>query len=271
MANENKQVEVVSRLKSLLNVPSVMEQFHNSLGENAGAFTASLVEMLSSDGRLQECSPKDLIMEALKAASLKLPINKNLGFAWIIPRKIKGVLRPQFQIGYRGYYQLAQRTGLYKFINTRTVPAGWKVQEDFKTGEIVFYPPTEPVDGNPVGYFACFVQLNGFSKEIYRSHEWMTKHMKENAPNCHGKDSPWQTDFNGMAEKTIGSHLLSKYGVLSIEYLNINSSDGQSAEVNTGNIEIDQREINLTTGEINESEIEPEIEPEEIKIPAEFA
>lgn len=217
-----KQLQVITRMKDALSVPSVMEQFKNSLGENAGSFTASLIEMISSDTNLQQCEPRAVIMEALKAASLKLPINKALGFAWIIPRKIRGKLTPVFQMGYRGYYQLAQRTGLYSYINTRTVPAGWKVDEDFKTGEINFIPADNPVEGKAVGYFACFVQKNGYQKEIFKSREWMENHVKTYVPGYDKEYSPWFGEgFDFMAEKTVGLRLLDKYGILSVEYLNL--------------------------------------------------
>jgi recombination protein RecT len=273
----NQQLVKVNRLKDMLSVPSVMQQFQDSLGENAGAFTASLVELLSSDNQLQQCDPRDLIVEALKAASLKLPINKSLGFAWIIARKISGVLRPVFQIGYRGYYQLAQRTGLYRFINTRTIPAGSIVNEDFKTGELSIILPKEPVEGNPVGYFACFVQLNGYSKEMFKSYDWMLAHVKEYVYGWDKEYSPWYgSGFHEMAEKTMGSRILSKYGILSIEYLHsgigyenrLSASQEASMNENTKEFDILPENVNPETGEvIGEAET---VEEKVNRIPAEF-
>ena len=89
----------IDRLKDALNHPTVQDQFKQALEGQSGVFISSLIELFSSDKYLQECNPKEVIMEALKAATLKLPINKSLGFAYIIAYKEKGVPKPQFQLG----------------------------------------------------------------------------------------------------------------------------------------------------------------------------
>ena len=86
----------VDKLKLILNEVSVQEQFRNALQDNANAFVASIIDLYSSDANLQQCDPSALIRECLKAATLKLPINRQLGFAWIIPYKVKGAMTPQF-------------------------------------------------------------------------------------------------------------------------------------------------------------------------------
>ncbi len=100
-AIQTPQQNAVQRFRTVLEDPIVQEQFKNALEENAPLFVASLVDVVSNDKILQECSPKDLIREAFKAATLKLPINKGLGFAWIVPFREKGVPKPQMQIGYK--------------------------------------------------------------------------------------------------------------------------------------------------------------------------
>lgn len=256
----SNNITVVNKLKTMLNVPSVMEQFKNSLGENSGAFTASLVEMLSSNNDLKQCQPKDLIMEALKAASLKLPINKNLGHAWIIPRREKGQMRPNFQIGYRGYIQLAIRTGKYKCINANTVPANWNVEEDYLTGEIHITGAPEVSTEEPQGYFAYFELVNGFRKTLYYSKDYMIKHMNKYAKGVSSKFSPWNTDFDKMAIKTVTTHLLSKYGFLSTEmataFSNDIEQDSQSpsdiADNQENSVDFDKREIYVEPEQIAE-------------------
>lgn len=90
----------IERLKAILFTESVQEQFNNVLKENSGAFLASIIDLYNTDKYLQACDPKLVVMEALKAASLKLPINKQLGFSWIVPYKDKtGQYIPVFQIG----------------------------------------------------------------------------------------------------------------------------------------------------------------------------
>jgi phage RecT family recombinase len=82
-----RQPSPVDRLKMQLSTDSVQEQFRNTLKENAGAFTASVIDLYGSDKYLQQCNPNQVIMECLKAATLKLPINKQLGFAYIVPNQ----------------------------------------------------------------------------------------------------------------------------------------------------------------------------------------
>ena len=91
----------IDRLKNILAAESVQEQFKSVLRENAGAFVASIIDLYNTDKTLQLCDPKNVVMEALKAASLKLPINKQLGFAWIVPYRDgkSGQYVPAFQLG----------------------------------------------------------------------------------------------------------------------------------------------------------------------------
>src|SRR5688572_25807330 len=109
MENNNQVATTtkVGALKAILAADSVQEQFKNGLGESKDTFVASLIELYSGDSYLQNCEPKLVVMEALKAAVMKLPIIKSLGFAYIIPYKKNNVLIPQFQIGYKGLIQLA--------------------------------------------------------------------------------------------------------------------------------------------------------------------
>src|SRR3954465_2344917 len=110
----NGQLTKIDSLKKMLEAPSVTEQFKNALAENSGPFVASIIDLFNGDSNLQACDPKQIVMEALKAAILKLPIIKSLGFAYIVPYKKSGVMVPQFQIGYKGLIQLAMRTGEYR-------------------------------------------------------------------------------------------------------------------------------------------------------------
>ena len=132
-------------IKDAMSAPSVQEQFKNALDKNAGPFTASLIDLYVGDNKLQACDPRAVIMEALKAAVLKLPINKALGFAYIIPFNISvknpdntytSVPTPTFIVGYKGLIQLAMRTGQYKHINADVVYEGELGVKNKLTGEI---------------------------------------------------------------------------------------------------------------------------------------
>ena len=207
------------RLKALLSSDSVKKRLEDSLQENAGAFSSSIVELFTSDNLIKQCSPDLVIAECLKAASLKLPINKQLGFAYVVPFKNnkKNCYEPQFQLGYKGYIQLAMRTGAYKCINTDVVYEGELLKRDKLTGSIDL--SGEKTSDTIVGYFAHFETVNGFSKTLYMTKEEVLNHAQKRSKTFYnGKFSgPWATDFDAMAQKTCLRLLISKYGIMSVE------------------------------------------------------
>lgn len=221
-------------LKDIMKAPSIQEQFNNVLKDNAGVFVASIIDLYNGDTYLQNCEPKNVVMEALKAAVLKLPINKSLGFAYIVPYKKNGVQLPQMQIGYRGLIQLAMRTGQYRIINADLVYEGEFRTMNKLTGE--FDMTGEKVSDKVVGYFAHIEMLNGFSKTLYMTKEKVTAHAKKYSKSFNTANTPWQTEFDAMAIKTVLRNLLSHYGFLSVEMasamVNDIESDSLSDEVN---------------------------------------
>ena len=208
----------IDKLKNILAAQSVKEQFEAVLKENAGAFVASIIDLYNTDKTLQMCDPKNVVMEALKAASLKLPINKQLGFAWIVPYRDgrTGQYIPTFQLGYKGYIQLCMRTGAYKYINADVVYEGELVKHDKLTGEIEIDPEQRKSD-KKIGYFAFIETLNGFRKTLYMSIDEITKHAQQYSKSYSRKNSVWATDFDAMALKTCLRLLLSRYGIMSVE------------------------------------------------------
>ncbi|MGF7429606.1 recombinase RecT [Thermoanaerobacterium thermosaccharolyticum] len=272
---EDKQIQVrpIHRLKMVLSAQSVREQFQNALKENAGAFIASIIDLYNSDSYLQQCDPNLVVMEALKAATLKLPINKQLGFAYIVPyRNNKGQMIPQFQLGYKGYIQLAMRTGQYKNLNAGVVYEGIKVHRDILTGEVVF--TGEPTSDKPQGYFAYMELINGFKKTVYMTHAEVVAHAKRYSKSFNSANSAWQTNFEEMALKTVLRRLLSKYGILSTEMVTALTSDRDedienevAAEIeenaNKEVIDIKPEEVK-DIGEIEEVEDKTDNEPEQI-------
>lgn len=212
------QMRPIDRLKAILSAESVQEQFRNALQENAGAFVASIIDLFNSDAQLQACDPRKVVGEALKAASLKLPINKQLGFSWILTfeNKKTGEIIPAFTIGYKGYIQLALRTGAYRYINADKVYEGELVRRDKLTGEIELDPDKRTSD-KVIGYFAFLETLNGFRKTVYMTVDEIKKHAERFSRSYRNPNSPWHTDFDSMALKTCIRQLISKYGVMSIE------------------------------------------------------
>lgn len=214
----NALARPIDKLKHILAAQSVQEQFQSVLKENAGAFVASIIDLYNTDRTLQMCDPKNVVMEALKAASLKLPINKQLGFAWIVPYRDgkTGQYVPAFQLGYKGYIQLCMRTGAYRYINADVVYEGELVKHDKLTGEIEIDPEKRTGD-KKTGYFAFIETLNGFRKTLYMTVEEVTKHAQQYSKSYSSKNSVWATDFDAMALKTCLRLLLSKYGIMSVE------------------------------------------------------
>lgn len=216
----------VERLKNILSKDSVKEQFTNALAENSNLFIASLIDIYATGGKaLQACDPKGLVMEALKAATLRLPINRNLGFAWIVPYKGQA----QMQIGYKGYLQLAQRTGQYKYINADVVYEGELLYADKLTGEVDL--SGEKVSNKVVGYFAHVETITGFKKTLYWTKEKVTEHAKKYSAGYNSKkQSPWDTDFDAMAVKTLLRALFARYGIMSVDMAAALNTDAEQYE-----------------------------------------
>lgn len=218
MANIQVQHEnPVQKLKKTLNADSVQQQFKNALKENAALFIASLIDLFANDKYLQQCDPNAVIMEALKAATLKLPINKSLGFAYIVPYKNSKAQNytPTMIIGYKGYLQMAQRTAQYKYINADCVFEGESIEQDRLTGEI--YISGDPSSEKAIGYFAHIETLNGFRKTIFWSKAKVVDHAKRYSQSYASDYSPWKKQFDTMAIKTVLRHLLSRYGIMSVD------------------------------------------------------
>lgn len=228
MANiQVQQDNPVAKLKRVLNVDSVQQQFKNALKDGTALFVASLIDLYANDKYLQQCDPNAVIMEALKAATLKLPINKSLGFAYIVPyknNKEKSYI-PTMIVGYKGYLQMAQRTAQYKYINADCVFEGEKIDQDRLTGEI--YISGEPSSENAIGYFAHIETLNGFRKTIFWSKAKVTDHAKRYSQSYASDYSPWKKQFDTMAIKTVLRHLLSRYGIMSVDMV-------QAVDMDTG-------------------------------------
>jgi len=263
----SKAVKPIERLKNILSTESVQEQFKSVLKENAGAFVASIIDLYNTDKTLQACDPKAVVMEALKAASLKLPVNKQLGFAWIVPYRDgkTGQYIPTFQLGYKGYIQLCMRTGAYKYINADVVYEGELVKHDKLTGEIEI-DPSQRTSDKKIGYFAFIETLNGFRKALYMTVEEVTKHARQFSKSYGNKNSVWATDFDAMALKTCLRLLLSKYGVMSVEMQQAYIQDSANMvefadQAIEGEEAIDITDISVENVEAEERP-EPEQEPE---------
>ena len=200
----------VATIENWVESDNVKKKFQEVLDKGAGAFVTSLLSLVKSTPQLAAADPKTVISAAMTAATLKLPINPNLGFAYIIPYGKEA----QFQMGYKGYIQLAMRTGQYKTINAAVVYEGQIEDIDFVTGEII---RGKKKSDKVVGYVAYFELINGFSKTIYMTTEDMLRHAQTFSKSFSRSSSVWKTNFDAMGLKTVIKQLISKYGIMSID------------------------------------------------------
>lgn len=199
-------------VKNIFAGKEAQNRFTEMLGKKAQGFITSVLYIVSSNNKLREADPMTVYYAAATAATMDLPINQNLGFAWIVPYKGQA----QFQMGYKGYIQLALRSGQYLRINVIEVYAN-----QFKA----FNEMTEDLDadfsvygeGEVVGYCSYFKLINGFEKTTFWSKRRVVDHAKRFSQSYEYANTPWKSDFDGMAKKTVLKNSLSKWGILSIE------------------------------------------------------
>ena len=204
-----------------------------TLGERKAEFVSNLLALSDADKVLQQCNHAELMKCAMNATALNLPLNKNLGYAYIIPYNEKDkatgqiVKKPQFQMGYKGFIQLAIRSGQYKTINTCELREG-EVRRNKFTGHIEFLG--ENPNGKVVGYLAFIELLNKFQQSLYMTVEEMNAHAQKYSKTYGKGQSVWATDFDAMAKKTVLKLLLNRYGVLSVEMQKAVQIDQADAE-----------------------------------------
>lgn len=254
-------------LKGLLSEVSVKKRFEDILGKKAPGFISSMLTVTNNNKLLLEANPMTIISAGAIAAALDLPIDPNLGFAYIIPYNDykNNKVNAQFQLGYKGYIQLAMRTGQYKTINACEVYEGELMSVNRFTGEIEF---GEKESDKVVGYVAYFRLLNGFEKYLYMTVEELEKHGRRFSKSY--DKGLWKTDFHSMAIKTVLKRLLSKFGILSIEMQTGLSADHAVVlEDADGNNTYDYVDGQTIDGDYSESDFGFDIDAEVDKSQAE--
>jgi recombination protein RecT len=207
-------------LQGMLSQDGIRKRFQEIMGEKAPAFISSIISATKATPSLMQCEPDSIISSAVIAATLDLPIQPSLGFAWMVPynkREGQNIRKlAQFQLGWKGLVQLAMRTGQYKTINTAEVYEGELIGENRFTGEYDFNPKGKQSD-KIIGYMAYFKLLNGYEKTLYWPKEKVEYHAKRFSKTFGSDYGIWNTDFDSMAMKTVLKALLSKFGILSVE------------------------------------------------------
>lgn len=227
--------EVVKKetFSTFLSKDAIKKKINEMVGSKDGQrFITSILSVVSNNPAIAECDQSTILSSALLGEALKLSPSPQLGYYYIVPfnNNKKGCKEAQFQLGYKGYIQLAIRSGQYKNINVVAV----------KQGELINYNPlTEELDvkfiedddkrekAETIGYYAMFELTNGFKKSIYWSKKKMLAHAEKYSMGfkAHKGYTFWEKDFDGMAFKTLLRQLISKWGIMSIDIQNAFEKD----------------------------------------------
>jgi recombination protein RecT len=246
---------------NFLKTPSIESFLSDNLKERRGEFVSNLIALVENDNQLAACDPKKLMMCAMNATALNLPLNKNLGYAYIIP--YKGI--PQFQIGYKGLIQLAIRTGLYETLNAVEIREG-EIERNKITGEIKFLG--EKPENEIIGYIAFLKLKTGFKASLYMTEEKIENHAakysqvyKSDKKN-NTRKSKWSDPDTRpkMALKTVIKGLLTTYGVMTTELQKAFESDSEN-----------ESDVSTNARDITNIQDEPKVqkennEPEQVQI-----
>ena len=273
MTNTQKQNNTFNvTVKSLLNGDGYKERFKEILGSRTPQFMSSLISAVNSNADLSQCDPNTVIQSALKAAILDLPIEDNFGFAYLVPynNKKKGVKECQFQLGYKGYIQLALRTGMYRNINVIEIREGELKKWNPLTEELEIEfteDENERIKKKIIGYAGYFSLLNGFEKKVYWTVESLLTHAtKYSAQYRKYKSGMWSDNMDDMCRKTVIKNMINKWGILSVEMQKPNSQLFEAMKADQAVIRgeneydyIDNDNSDLIEGEVGGTETDNEI------------
>lgn len=271
---EDKQLQgkqsVNQIMSAMLDGEKLRGRFDELLGKRSAQFISSLVSLVNADANMQQAfyeAPMSVIQSALKAATFDLPIDQNLGYAYLVPFRVKGKMTASFILGWKGMHQLALRTGAYKTINVVDIRQGELKSYNRLTEEveIAFEEDDDKRESLPViGYVGYYRLVNGAEKTIYMTVKQIENHEKKfRKGDYQGKG--WRDDWDAMARKTVYRKLIGKWGVMSIDYQSqgdaVSIANQLQEENNLYNpeqspvvIDGDYSEIDPDTGEVIENE-----------------
>ena len=204
-------------------------------GKNGTRFISAVVSAVNNNPALQECTNQSILAAALLGESLNLSPSPQLGQYYMVPfdDKEKGKVA-QFQLGYKGYIQLAIRSGQYKKLNVLSIKEGELIRFDPLNEEIevqLIEDEEQREQAATIGYYAMFEYVNGFRKALYWSKKKMEAHaLKYSKGYASDKRKGtawtfWSRDFDGMAYKTMLRQLISKWGIMSIDMVTALDAD----------------------------------------------
>lgn len=256
-------------LKALMNTPTMKKKFEEVLHDNANGFMANVMTLVSNDSYLADSEPMSIMSGALTAATLNLGLDKNLGYAYLVPFNSKNKQtgkwekKAQFVLGYKGYIQLAQRSGQYRALNVIEVYDGelksWnRLTEDFD------FDPDGRKSEEVIGYVGYFELLNGFKKTVYWTKQEIEAHRISNSKDKDKtkKTGVWASDYDAMARKTVLRNMLSKWGILSIEMQKATIADEHVQNVSSDGDIVSETEVEDEELERKQAEVITDDEPQ---------
>ena len=220
-------------LTAYLTNDAVKNQINNVIGgKNGSRFVSSIISAVQVNPALQESTNPSILSAALLGESLKLSPSPQLGQYYMVPfnNNKKGYKEAQFQLGYKGYIQLAIRSGQYKKLNVLAIKEGELVRFDPLNEEIevnLIHDEEVREETETIGYYAMFEYTNGFKKAMYWSKKKMEAHALKYSKGYQAKKGYtfWEKDFDAMAYKTMLRQLISKWGIMSIDMLSAMDAD----------------------------------------------
>lgn len=249
-------------LQSLMGSGAVIKKLNDVLGseKKASAFISSVISVANGNNMLRNANPMTVLGSAMVAATLDLPVVPTLGMAYIVPYKGQA----QFQLGYKGLIELAERSGQFKNIIDEVVYEGQLVKKNKFTGEYEFDEDAKKSD-KVIGYMARMDLINGFSKTIFWTKEEVEKHAgKFSQAFRSGYSSPWKSDFDAMARKTVLKALFSKYAPKSIaiqQAIRFDQAVVKADNIEGGDINIDAFETEYVDNEPVQEATAEEVDP----------
>ena len=237
VSNNLAKSQQKTSLTAYLSNDAVKNQINSIVGgKNGTRFISSIISAVNANASLQECTNASILSAALLGESLNLSPSPQLGQYYMVPFKNNnaGVKVAQFQLGYKGYIQLAIRSGQYKKLNVLAIKEGELINFNPLDEEIevkLIADEAEREKAETIGYYAMFEYTNGFKKAMYWSKEKMKAHAIKYSQGYAAdvkkgtKWTFWSKDFDGMAYKTMLIQIISKWGIMSIEMQTALDSD----------------------------------------------
>lgn len=230
---------------------TVLQRFADTLGaeRNAAPYITSVLLAVGDSDFLQACSPESIYKSALRAATLRLSCDPGAKQAYLVPFKNSATLI----IGYKGLYDLAVRTGKYRFIHVSKIYKGEEIIEDRITGAL-------SIEGGKksdtiAGWLASFQMFDGFSKSIYMSVEEIHAHARKYSKGYERKDGAWKTATSAMERKTVLRNLIMNWGYLDPSDAPLVASDEEDHEVDISDAPIIDTEFVEEEPELTEQEL----------------